>query len=135
MPSSLTKAHDIAVFTHRAVKERIRDDEFRKAAEESAKALEYAGDGYMVVVPQTPQEVIAEASAMGNCLRMFVERVADGVSRIVFIRREDAPDKPYVDVEVSPEGQIVQMEAANHRQPEDPHLLAFVRKWQAAKLA
>ena len=64
--------------------------------------LEYKAKGLCVVVPMSPNEIIAEGKAQGHCVGSYVNRVAEGNSVIVFLRDAAEPDKPYYTVELNP---------------------------------
>jgi len=59
------------------------------------------GNSYVIVVPQTPSELVVEGQQLSHCVGSYVNRVINGTSRILFLRREEDPNKPYVTVEVS----------------------------------
>jgi len=60
--------------------------------------LEFEDDKFIVKVPTTYKELLAEGTALRNCLGHYEYNhfVRNGRRRIVFIRRKNFPDKSYI---------------------------------------
>jgi hypothetical protein len=68
-----------------------------------------------VVVPQTTEDFKNEALAMNNCVyNMYLRRVVDGSTNVVFIRKKSNPTKSYITCEVTNSGKIWQFYLANN---------------------
>ena len=73
-----------------------------KLAETRKPQLAYENDKYIVIVPTTEAEYKDEADMQDNCVyRMYMERVANGTTNIVFIRKKSDPTKSVITCEVS----------------------------------
>lgn len=93
--------------------------------------LEYEDSEFIVVVPTTAQQFVEEANAQSNCVNsMYKERVADGNTNVVFIRRKSAPQTPYITCEVH-DGYIRQYLEAYNKHPQAISALKFKDKYQA----
>ena len=57
------------------------------------------GKGLLLKVPASAEEIRAEGAALHHCVGTYVERVAQGKTMILFIRKIEAPDKPYYTME------------------------------------
>lgn len=67
-----------------------------------AKALSFSNDMFEVVIPTTEKEFEEEAKAQQNCVySAYFPRVIKGNTNVVFIRRTNALDKPYITCEVN----------------------------------
>jgi hypothetical protein len=88
---------------------------------------EYSGEKYMVVFPKTPDDIFLEALSLRNCLGNYYERHANCQTTILFIRKKEEPDKPFVAMEVTG-GRIIQVRAAFNREP-DQSVLDFVTEY------
>ena len=129
-PSSLKKEHDITMFAYNAV--RIEMD--KKAFEEQAKInakYEFEDDNMMVIIPQSPQEVIEEANHQNNCLRSYVERVKRGETVVAFVRRKSEPEKTFLSAEIY-NGELRQLKGWCNSNPRTKEIVEFTKKWAEA---
>lgn len=134
-PSALKKEHDVAMFAYRAIKQQIDLQTFMEQAKvNTEKYGNFEDDEYVIVVPQTPQEVAEEATNQHNCLRSYMTRIRNGQTAVVFIRRKIDVESSYVTCEVLG-GKLTQCNGAFNRSPfaSDPHLARFVHEWKKAK--
>lgn len=76
---------------------------FVRAVKKYVEILAYADKRYTVVVPSTPQDLIAEGQAMRNCVGNYVQRVANGTSIVLFLRRTKQPEQSFCTVELRPD--------------------------------
>ena len=104
---------------------------YRIRARRDAAWYEYSDENYIVVFPKTPDDIFMEALALRNCLDNYYERHANCQTTIVFLRKKEEPDKPYVAMEVA-SGRIIQVRAACNMQPEPP-VIDFVIKYAKEK--
>lgn len=71
--------------------------------------LYFEDDNYVVAPLLTRKQFHIEAEAQQNCVeRLYMERVAEGKTHVVGIRRKSQPDVPYITCEVALDGDIVQ---------------------------
>ena len=131
-PASLKKEHDIAVFAYNALKQEVDAKKFAETAARNQEKYEYSRGEFMVVIPQTPEDIIEEATKQHNCLRSYIERVRDGGTTVAFIRRKDNPYESYISVEIF-EGRLMQVKAAYNRDPHDAKLDEFIHYWCKAR--
>lgn len=72
------------------------------------KALAFENDNFEVVIPTTEEQFKKEANAQHNCVySTYYPRVIDGKTNVVFIRRKDDVNTPYITCEVQ-NGRIIQ---------------------------
>lgn len=57
-------------------------------------------DGYIVRYPQTINDFCREAVYMSNCLLTYVDAMSAGVTTILFLRKEEEPNQPYITIEI-----------------------------------
>lgn len=80
-----------------------------------AKALTFTDGNLIAIIPTTTEEFLAEANSQNNCVaRMYMPRVIDNRTNIVFIRRINNPEKSYITCEVR-NGEIEQYLGKNNR--------------------
>ena len=63
---------------------------------------------YVVMVPESPEELRREGERLSNCLATYATKVAEGSTSIFFIRRADDPKSAFVAMEYN-NGRIVQI--------------------------
>lgn len=97
----------------------------------------YENDTYLIVVPQSIQEIYAECSYLRLCVvrpgvTRYWERIARRESYMFFLRRKECPDRPYYLLEVEPCGTIRQKRSFDDLQYEDINdAVEFLKEWQA----
>lgn len=93
------------------------------------EALTFEDENYMVVIPQTREDFKAEAEAQRNCVySIYLDKVLDGETHVVFVRRKDNPTKSLVTCEVR-KGIIEQFLEKYNRSPSD-ELIHFSAEYQ-----
>lgn len=119
--------HDWATYSL-ATEERVREERelaqerereiVRKARIEARRfidAMVAAGKirkAYRIDTPETETELVAEGRAMSNCVGGYWNRLRAGMCNLVFVRKGG---KPYIDLEISMKGEIVQMRYAHNK--------------------
>lgn len=82
---------------------------------EKSKVLEWMNSEYVIKVPETPDEMIDEAEQQQNCLRSYIQRVANGETKVVFLRKKKNPDISCVTIQVENNGKIIQVRGKRNR--------------------
>ena len=66
-------------------------------------------------------------------IKSYIDRVIDGVTNILFIRKQEDIDKPFFTVEISNKGDIEQVHGFGNRNAStEPGLEEFIKEWQDA---
>lgn len=72
-------------------------------------ALQFEDENFIVKVPMTSAEFIAEGEAQSNCVgRLYLPKVIEHTRHIVFVRRKSDPETSYITCEVYNDGSIGQ---------------------------
>lgn len=75
----------------------------------------FEDDKFTVVVPQTSNDFKTEAFHQNNCVyNLYLPKVVEGRTNVVFIRKKSNPTKPYITCEVTRNGNIYQYLLANN---------------------
>lgn len=148
MPKNFKKVHDRtakeyqALLNKKAAAEKKRQEalakkrmeQMQKAMEEifkknaEADAFSIKGKGLILVVPKNGDEIRAEGEALNHCVGGYVGRVARGETNIFFVRKEDAPNKPYFTLEYN-NNHVVQCRG-DHNCDMPPDVKAFVKVFE-----
>lgn len=119
MPKMLHRAHDSRCAAWAVLQERQREAadrerraELLKGYESVRKKLEqryaFEADGLRVLIPQDAAEIVMEGRMLKHCVGGYADRHLEGKTTILFLRRDEAPDVPYVTIEMTDGGKIRQ---------------------------
>lgn len=146
-PRELKRRHDEAVEECRVRQEELLEIEQEQAADrmrdkypgaeehlaEIRERYEYRDDQYIIRVPARLMEIMQEGAALHHCVgssERYFERIMQKETYICFLRRAEAPDKPYYTIEVEPGGTIRQHRSEYDEEPDIEKIRGFLRRWQ-----
>lgn len=127
-PKDLQKAHDR--LSHRIQQKadaKLRRD-FRAAMRSISRQLDFELDGMRIVIPSSPDEIIAEGNALHHCVGGYVDKVTQHKSMILFLRRCEDVSKPFYTVEVK--GQKAVQVRGMQNADMTPAVERFIRRWE-----
>ena len=126
-PKHCNEAHDEL---SRYIK-KCRDEQtkraFREVYENLAEKTNLTSKKLQIVCPKQTDDLITEGQALHHCVGTYIDRVAAKKCLIVFVRRVEEPEKPFVTVEVS-NGKIVQIRGERNSDPTE-EVKKFVDLW------
>ncbi|MBO5110617.1 MAG: PcfJ domain-containing protein [Clostridia bacterium] len=75
---------------------------------------EWTGEGYSVLVPAGAWDIMQEGVLLGHCSareddNVYLERIEQETSYIMFLRKNDKKDSPWYTMEVEPGGNVIQL--------------------------
>ena len=146
-PRELKRRHDEAVEECRLGQEELLEIEREQAADrlrdqypgaeehlaEIRERYEYRDDQYIIRVPARLMEIMQEGAALHHCVgssERYFERIMQKETYICFLRRAEAPDKPYYTIEFEPGGTIRQHRSEYDEEPDIEKIRGFLRQWQ-----
>lgn len=129
-PKNLATYHNVMNYKNALKQKTVNEAQFRSTVEKYVQ-YEYTKGDYSIIIPKTSDEVIDEAIAQSNCLRSYIEHVANGHCCIAFLRRKAEPLQSFVTIEIKPDKAIGQVYAEMNKIP-DGEALAFVKTWAKA---
>lgn len=91
-----------------AFKEKISEVKFEKNYKPHEKAFNFKTDNFSVVIPKSGNDLIIEGQKMHHCVGSYVQSVENNNTYIVFVRKNDNIDKPYITAQVDINGHIRQ---------------------------
>ena len=137
-PKKLREAHDQVLDI---IEERKAVEQGKKKKSENAKikAMEeklneiygFEDDKYLIRAPHDATEIIVEGQKLHHCVgRMgYIERMAQGNTIILFLRKKSDPDKPYYTIETS-NGLIRQVHGFGNMDKDKKEIQPFVNKFK-----
>ena len=103
-PRYFLSTHKIAVRNYERLKEQFDEIAFQKRI---TPEYEITHKDYKFFYPRSTQEIKDEAVQQQNCVASYIDRVINGDSHILFLRKKDNPTKSVVTIQVR-DGKIVQ---------------------------
>lgn len=81
-----------------------------------ADKLAFEDDNFIVIIPTTADEIRNEGETQHNCVgRLYLPKVIDKTTHIVFIRQKNVPNASYITCEVDNYGEVNQYLLAYNR--------------------
>lgn len=89
----------------------------------------YAYKGLLIVPPKRHNDIKKEGEILKHCVATYAKRVATGETIILFVRKENEPDKPYFTLNINPDNyKMIQCRGLlNCGYPKT--VKAFIDKW------
>ena len=152
MPRDLIEAHDTLIREWQEIQELRREEERRKASlreKRDAKSknssykkirkkilrqYSFEADGMTIYVPKKLEELVDEGIAMHSCVGTYVDRVAKGMTIVVFIRSAEDLKKRIGTMEISRDGLSIVQARAKFNKDLPPEAAEFVQKFKEAKI-
>lgn len=132
-PCEFRKMHDRVADEVMEKENRDRCSAFRDLYQKYSQTYAYADRHFIVRLPKSPNDLIREGREMHHCVGTYIDRVAKEESIILFIRRKEAPDVPFITAEVSPKNRPVQIQDKYDKQPPE-EVMRFWKKYQEVVL-
>jgi hypothetical protein len=104
-PKYLRSMHDILTANYRAFKQTYDEIAFAFAYKSyKIEGIEYKYKDYVLVMPDTSKDVVAEGTDLGHCVSSYVPKIIEGKCLIMFLRKKDTPSESLVTLELNPNG-------------------------------
>ncbi len=139
-PRNLTEEHQKMVLeqNEKENQKRIREMEEKFPAIEKNykkywKKYRYEKENLIIRPAKNAGEIIREGKTLHHCVgnESYIKNHNDGRSLILFLRKKEQPECPYVTIELNTEsGKIQQWYGANDRKPEEKYLTAVLKQYE-----
>ena len=93
-----------------------------------SRNLDFEMDGMRIVLPSSPEELLAEGQQLRHCVGTYADRVARRESIILFLRLAENPDRPFFTMEIKNK-RCVQVRGLCNCEP-TPEVRAFVKRFE-----
>ena len=97
---------------------------------------EYRSDKevYEILVPNGIEDILVEGACLKHCIDvndLYLQRIADRETYILFLRKKENPIQPYFTLEVEPNGTVRQKSTRFNRQEKNmDEINRFLKRWQ-----
>lgn len=152
MPTNFRKVHDRTYKEYQELQDKLEVIERKRQEREAAKrmkkiktamedifkknagvdAFSIKGNGLLLVVPTSADEIRAEGAALHHCVGTYVDQIARGETKIFFIRKVAEPDRPYFTMEWK-NNRIIQCRGI-HNCGMPPEVEAFIKVFEKKML-
>lgn len=128
-PNDLKKAHDDIALMVKIKKNEIHENAIRSQEEKLNALYEYAKGDFIIRAPHGVAEIVSEGTSLNHCVGTYIERIAEGRTSVMFIRKKEESDKPFYTVEIH-QYMVRQVRGKNNvSMTED--VKKFVDQWKA----
>lgn len=131
----LKSMHDSTYVVYNMHKTKYQRDAFVGRVE-TWKKMEYENDDFdfCVKAPTAPEDLAVEGLQLHHCVRSYIDRVANGQTTVLFVRKKDDVETPFFTVEVSNDRVIRQVHGFGNRNANtEPGMEDFIRRWATNK--
>lgn len=129
-PANITEAHDEVNKIYQSRKQEYDEMRFKDIVDTSLERNR-KGEKFIIKCPETSAEVINEGQVLRHCVGGYISSILNGTCQIVFLRKAEEPNTPYVTVEVRG-GRVTQASGVSNSRPE-MEAAAFLRTWKKSK--
>ena len=111
------------------------DTKFKKIAKnykKNLKRFEYEKDELEIQVPKKASDITLEGRIQHHCVGasdLYMKKMNEDRSFIVFLRKKQAPNRPYYTIEIDGTGNILQWYGAYDRKPDKEIIEPWITKW------
>lgn len=129
-PQRLSSAHDQAMLQQKFVEEKELIEKFQSRFAQLME-LAWEKDGILIRPAESQSELKLEGTYLHHCVAGYAKRHADGQTAIFFIRRADAPEKPWYTLELDEKNLSVRQNRGKHNCARTEEITAFENLWLA----
>lgn len=129
----LSAMHDMMVSLINTNRDTLKINNWNKQKDKWNKYL-YEGEKFIVLVPQTPEDLATEGITLHHCVKSYIPKVAEGMTNIAFIRKKEEPNVPFFTVEIDNTNCIQQVHGSCNRNADtEEGLVEFIKEWSKKK--
>lgn len=74
-------------------------ESFSSQQDEWSKYL-FESKDFAIVVPKNPKEILIEGMRLRHCAKKFISSIAEKKTLLLFVRKQEEPDKPFFTIEI-----------------------------------
>lgn len=98
------------------------------------KKYEYTSGKYCIVAPSGIEDIYEEGMVLKHCIHtcgIYFQRINIRETYLLFLRKAEAPDKPWYTIEIEPGGNIRQKKSVLNEAYKDlEDAMSFLKEWQ-----
>ena len=90
-------------------------------------------ESFVIRMPKESCELVEEGSKLSHCVSSYIEKVNRGDCIVVFMRKKETPDEPYLTVEIIQDRSVSQVEGLCRRTELTEEEIHFLNQWAKNK--
>nr|DAE11070.1 MAG TPA: PcfJ like protein [Myoviridae sp. ctzwE5] len=133
-PRKLKDKHDDLAKIMKIQGDNIREKKYQQRIPELKALYSYETSKYKIIVPESLKVIVEEGQNLHHCVGTYTEKVAEGETDILFIRKQGEEDASYYTMEVK-NLEIIQYRGAYnnlHNNPVPKEIDQFVKQFHNA---
>lgn len=129
-PKNIHEAHDNLLGQYQEFKDKEVNNGIAVVADKLMK-YKFKSNGLFIVPARSNKELINESRVLDHCVRTYASKVSKGETGIMFIRKENEPEMPFVTLELRGK-RVIQVRGYKNNVsiPLDQSVIDFVHKWE-----
>ena len=135
--NELHRYHNMLIeinITDKEVRNKEEQERLNKLAaklyDQRKEKFEYADDNFSIIIPEEMNKITKEGVYLHHCVGGYVNRVAEGHTNILFLRKNSDIEIPFYTIEVSNGNEIIQIHGLYNRWlGNDPDAVNFIINW------
>lgn len=139
-PQNIVYSERLLVYNSKSLNESLMEpfkeavDKYRCFASDSIAVTMTEGKKkvkkeYVIIAPNTPQDLVAEGSALMHCVGTYGKLVAEGKSQIMFLRKKETPDESLITFEFDSMCNVTHATGMQNILPDEEQTLAL-KAWE-----
>lgn len=130
LPKNVMSQHDVLALQIKDIQDAKIKEMFKNQIEENKKLIiSLPGNpNYSIISPEETNDLIMEGKQMNHCVGSYIDRVADGTSKIFFLRKKNDLKSPYVTIELNKHNNLVQAKAFSNTLPSKDDM-QYINEW------
>lgn len=133
-PKDLIQMHNKQKVEIKALEKVQEENKYQKLRRKIEKKYSFEAMGFMIVVPDRVADLIREGTEMHNCVGGYIDRVANGDTCVVYIRKADALNESFGTMEIDKAGRRIIQARGKFNKDLPPEAQAFVKAFEEAKI-
>lgn len=124
----------------RAERLKVMNQAYENGPYKKAKKVDWEGeesDKYIIVATKKLEELDVESNTLHHCVSSYKDSVMQGVEYIVFLRKKDNPDVPFITMDIDPSWKVRQIHGKYNSDvdsmPDGKDIMDFLNRWADAK--
>lgn len=127
-PNNFTTMHDNTMKILQELRDQKKAVNIKKQLKK-VKKFEFANQTLQIITPENSAAITEEGKNLHHCVGTYLDRVAEGRSIIMFIRKLTAPNKSYYTIEINPKDLTVVQCRGNHNANTTKEVDRFINEW------
>lgn len=98
-PGNFNQAHNEILLENKYKDERIKEEKYQEI-KKTSKFKRIKLENLIIRQTESIREIVAEGLQQSNCVATYVDRILNNQTTVLFARKIDQPDVPYITIEI-----------------------------------